>query len=87
MMDVNRSIDECDEEEYDSEESSDEEYKSGLFRQPIIAENSQVEGTPLRKTQVTLYDAMMREMKIDVFALNDVDLNFIKAPKSEESEE
>jgi hypothetical protein len=36
---------------------------------------------------VTLYDAMMREMKIDVFALNDLDLNFIKAPKSEESEE
>lgn len=36
--DVNRSIIERDEEEYDSEESSEEEFKTGLFSQPINAE-------------------------------------------------
>lgn len=87
LGDVSRSIYERDEEEYDSEESSEEEHKLGLFRQPIISENTQIEGTPLKKTQLTLYDAMMRELKIDVIALNDMDLNFIKAPKSERSEE
>lgn len=42
--DVNRSIDERDEEEYDSEESSEEDYRAGLFTQPI---NTDTEGEQL----------------------------------------
>ena len=66
--------------EYNQEEESDE-VKDNLFGKDLQrSPNKKVKGTPMLSNEISLYDAMMREMKVEVFALNHVDLDIMVSP-------